>query len=55
MSIYKKTSWEDIIMRLIDAYQQHVGDLLYKVRTTQRETIEKALKIDEGSEETAIE
>ena len=33
------------IMRLIDTYQQHVGDLLYKVRTTQRETIEKAAEI----------
>ena len=35
-------------MRLIDTYQQHVGDLLYKVRTTQRETIEKAAEIIDG-------
>ena len=32
-------------MSLIDRYQQAIGDLLYKVRTTQRENIEKCADI----------
>ena len=32
-------------MQLVDRYQQAIGDLLYKVRTTQRENIEKCADI----------
>ena len=32
-------------MQLLDRYQQAIGDLLYKVRTTQREKIEKCADI----------